>query len=225
MASGNKIRVVLDSFYQEKIRFESGLELFQDVYLNHEQKTTLWGTVVHVPYRKAVCDCSQCQQGIYCNYSEMGVQEDVQIGDKVCFRYDVVADGDINPDGTGRVHTNLIHIDGKPQWMVNYRQLFMIERDGVRTMAGGNILCDEVHEPQLQSSFLILNEDAAGNKQSAKVIPHQLKVVAVGANKKGIAEGDMVIVEPAIIQHYNISGVFGKDNAIINQRHVKAKIA
>ena len=225
MATGNKIRVVLDTFYQEKIRFESGVELFQDVYLNHEQKTTLWGTVVHVPYRKADCDCSQCVQGKFCYHSERGVQEDVQVGDKVCFRYDVVADGDISPDGTGRVHTNLIHIDGKPQWMVNYRQLFMIERDGVRTMTGGNILCDEVTEPQLQSSFLILNEDANGNKQAAKVIPHQLKVVSVGENQKGITEGDTVIVDPSIIQHYNISGVFGKDNAIINLRHIKAKIA
>lgn len=200
---GNLLRVSIDKAYQNTVRFASGIELFQDTWLNHGEKTTLWGVVVHVPDYK--------------NFYDEHITEELKLGDRICFRYDVVADGDIL-NGV-RTHDNLIFIDGDAQWFVRYSQVFMIERGGKKILLDDYVLCESVTMEKPKSSLIITPEQYTG-----EVKPHLLKIVAINDNEKDIANGDTVLVDPKVIQHYNFSGIYGQDNAIVRHRHIMAKL-
>lgn len=200
---GNLLRVSIDGAYQNTVRFASGIELFQDTWLNHGEKTTLWGEVVYVPDYK--------------NPYDEHISEEIKLGDRICFRYDVVADGDVL-NGI-RTHDNLFYINGDPQWLVRYTQVFMIERGGERILMDDYVLCESVVAEKPKSSLIVIPEHFGEEKK-----PYLLKVLNVNTNEKGITNGDIVYCDPKVIQHYNFSGIYGKDNEVVRHRHIMGKL-
>ncbi len=118
---------------QDTIKFDSGIELFQDTWLNNEEKVSLTGTVLHIPPSE-----------------KYGIRK----GDQIYFRYDVVSDGGINHEGQ-RVHDNRILLDGELVWIVRVDRVIAVIRDGKPISVPDYIVGTPVKRKRFESSIII----------------------------------------------------------------------
>jgi hypothetical protein len=187
-------RVTIDKRYQETITFDSGVELYQDTWENHEQKVTLTGTVAYAPPTDTV---------------GLGIQK----GDKIYFRYDVVAESEVA--GGHRVYENeILFPDGHKEWFVAPYAVIAVERGGLLYVPDGTIICKNKTVKAAQSSLIYIPDQYTEKKSDC------LMEVLVAGNNSGVLPGQTVVVIPEMVQHYNFHSHYNDDVCFVKSKYI-----
>lgn len=101
---------------QDTVKFKSGVELYQDVHFDQQEKVTVVGEVVYGGWKG----------------------DDIKRGDTVCFRYDVLL-SELQEDGTRTWENNRV-IDGEVLWEVTGYQMVGVKRDGKWRSVGRHVV-------------------------------------------------------------------------------------
>lgn len=184
--------VEIDRKYQEKIVFESGVELYQDVWTEQEEKVTLFGRVVIAPPAGA---------------EKLGIG----VGDVVYFRYDVVGDSELLEGTTTRKYYNEVWIDEQRLWKVDASQIFAVKRGDEIRSVGDYVIGVQHKRQKWQSSLLIATELAT------EVVEDELEVVYEGSE---FAIGTTLFVQKKYLQHYNLHSKHGDEVVVCPMRYV-----
>lgn len=183
----DKYFVRVGSTTQDTIKFASGVELYQDIRMDQQEKVTVVGEVVYG-----------------------GIRGDIGPGDVVCFRYDVLL-SELQDDGT-RTWENRLLIDSEILWQVVAYQLIGVKRDGVWKSVGRHVV--GVPVKRRANSVMALHSEYND--------PDTLRVT--WENEHGIDVGTCLIVDGAMLQHYNFESKFGDDVIVIAAEYILAKI-
>lgn len=190
-------RVEIGNSHQDTVTFDSGVKLYQDTWLEQQEKVTLAGTVTYVPPR-----------------NEFGAQK----GDKIIFRYDVVGDMDAR-DGYNRVYANqIIMPGGKPEWFVHPVMIIAIEKNGTLQVGEKLVIGKKVKTKTVTSSLIIIPDQFA-EKESNEILE-----VLYAHEKSGYKAGDKILVIPDFIQNYNFNSHYGQDVCVIKTNYILGKI-
>jgi len=111
----DKFFVRVGSRTQDTVKFKSGVEIYQDIHFEQQEKVTVMGEVVYG-----------------------GIRGDIKPGDIVCFRYDVLL-SELQEDGR-RTWENLRTIDGEILWEMTAYQLVGVQRNGVWESVGRHVV-------------------------------------------------------------------------------------
>lgn len=189
-------RVGIESRYQQTITFDSGVKLFQDVWIEHQEKATLAGTVSYVPPT-----------------DKLGAKE----GDTMYFRYDVVAEGDaINGE---RQHFNEIMLPGgKKEWFVAGYQVVALDKGGTLIVPEGLLIAKQTQEETFTSSILVVPEQFA-TKKSETIL--EVLHTSAGSEYK---PGEKILVIPELVQHYNLKSHYGDDICLVKEKYIIGKL-
>jgi len=187
----------MDNAFQETVTFDSGVKLYQDTWLDQQEKVTLAGTVTFVPIN-----------------DDLGLEK----GDKVFFRYDVVADID-SRDGHNKHYYNMIMLPGGvKEWFVHPCMLIAVEKDG-RLQVGEKLIIGRKVKTETWSSSLIVTPEQYAQKESSEILE-----VLYAHEKSGYKTGDKLLVFPQYIQNYNFRSHYGQDVCVIKTDYVLGKI-
>lgn len=127
-----KIFVTIEKKFQDEIETESGLKLYKDTSFKPEENSTVVGIVAGVPSKtnpKAFSD---------------DFQFNIKVGDKLYFNFLIVLDP-----------VNMIEIDGKEYWMVDYFDAIALVRDSQIHPVGSYILIEPL-EDEVTSDVLYI---------------------------------------------------------------------
>lgn len=193
----NNVIVALEKKFYDSVAFESGVKLHFDPTWHPEEYAMLTATVVSVP------------TSIIERFDYKGMRADMQPGDQLLVRYDLVFGYFDQPDRATPIYKNLIlHHDGEKYqeyWLCDIQKVFAIIRNGEYIMQNGYVLLDPVLEPPITTSNLLVLPDTVTSKQSKRVgiiraigahLPHQPQFC--------VEPGDKVYVIPGTIQHYRV---------------------
>lgn len=140
---------------------------------------------------------------------------DIRVGDKVFFRYDVVFDLKAVSEKEN-VYRNMFEYNAKEYWLLNIQKLFgVIREDGIK-MLNGYVMIHDFPEDLIHVPVHI--KKFRGTKKS--------KIICIGNSKskeKPIKaySGDTVIFDPTKTSKYEING---KHFRIIQQKFLLGKI-
>lgn len=186
--------VRLESKNQDKISFESGLELYQDTWMNNEEKVTLKGIVVH---------------GIG-KAEKMGIVK----GDLIYFRYDVVSDGSLSDEGY-RVHDNKVTVNGETLWIVQPERVIAVEQFW-GPQAVGDYVVGVQHKIKKWESSLILQSDLSSEVEE--------NVIEVKYPCNDFAVGEKLMVMKDYLHHYNFNSRVGEDVVVVKKDYIIGKV-
>lgn len=193
----NNLIVTLDKKYYDSITFDSGVKLHFDPSWHPEEYAMLTAKVVSIP------------KGIINRYDYKGMRIDIQPGDMVLVRYDLVFGYSSQPDRDTPVHKNLIlHHDGEKYqeyWLCDIQKVFAVIQDGEYIMQNGYVLLDPImEETDTISNLLILPDSVRLQESKNKAIVRRIGAPLDHQPKLCAQPGDKVIVIPGTIQHYQI---------------------
>lgn len=193
----NNYRVKIDTASQETVTFDSGVTLYKDTRMNFSEHVTLIGKCTHV----AIND-----------------PWNIQKGDNLYFRYDVVGDGDFNEMGQ-RIYKNLLIMpDGSWEWFVPHWSLVGYERDGKLVLVNDLVIAKPTKKHAWTSSFLVQAE------QFADITTEDVVEIVQNDTALPLEVGDRVLSQRQYHQHYNFTSHYGKDVLVIPSKYLLAKL-
>lgn len=202
----NKLIVTIEKKFQDQITHGT-LKLYQDTRFHPEQHVTTMGSVVAVP--------------IVLNdrLENKGIIQEVMVGDEICFSYQVIFD--VDNQGNYR---NMVWIDGKEYWFVEYSQVFCTRRNGKIMAIGGNVIVDEIESEELDEKFegsFMIKPDMSKQKVYRGVgIVRHIGLPLTHEPSLDVKEGDEVYFRAEIAQAYEM---YGKNRIVLRQKDLLAK--
>ncbi len=139
---GNKVFLTLPNALQEKIKTDSGLELFIDGSYNHEDWSTVEG-VVHSTGRN----------------SKLNLQK----GETVVIHYLVTSQFYTN--GEDRTYLNVKYYDGEVVWEAEENMILARKIDDHWEGVGNWVVLEDIEEKENPKSSLIIIPDSISNKK------------------------------------------------------------
>jgi hypothetical protein len=189
-------RVGIESRYQQTITFDSGVKLFQDTWIEHQEKATLAGTITFVPQN-----------------DDLGAQ----VGDTMFFRYDVVAEGDAI-DGQRKHFNEIMLPGGKTEWFVAGYQVVALDKGGSLLVPKGLLIAKRTEVETFKSSILVVPEQFATQKSNTI-----LEILHVSPQSE-YKPGDKILVIPELVQHYNLKSHYGDDICLVKEKYIIGKL-
>lgn len=201
----NKLIVTIEKKFQDEITHGT-LKLYQDTRFRPEQHVTTVGNVVSVP--------------IVLNdrLENRGIVQEIKPGDEVCFSYQVIFD--VDDQGN---HRNMVWIDGKEYWFVEYSQVFCSKRDGVVIAIGGNVIIDEVEAviaEKFEGTQLLTAPLMYDKIDKDRGIVRYIGTPLTHEPVLEVKEGDEVYFRAEIAQVYEM---YGKNRLVLRQKDLLAK--
>lgn len=212
VAPVNNIIVTLKKKYYDSVSFKSGVTLHFDPMWHPEEYAMLQATVASVP------------RGVINRFDYMGMSIEMQPGDEILVRYDLVFSYSEQQDrDTPKYKNLLLHHDGEKYveyWLCDIQKVFAIIKDGEYIMQNGYVLLDPIMEDTSTISNIIELPDTIKVQQSKRAGI----VRAIGAPLKhqpqfSVQPGDKVYVLPGTIQHYRVDA---NEFMICKQSHLLA---
>lgn len=204
----NRLVVTLEKKMYDSVTFESGITLHFDPTWHPEEYSMLRAKVVSVP--KAVSE----------RYDYKGMKCEMQPGDEILVRYDLVFHYKEQPENDTPVYKNMFLLHNpetermEELWMCDIQKVFAIIRDGRFLMQNGYVYCWPIYETKTFVAPSILNPVHEGH-QEVKSIG---RIFAIDSDE--FTEGDYVYFDPRVVQVYSIDMVTFK---IIKTRHILVK--
>lgn len=141
--------------------------------------------------------------------------KDIEVGDTVCFRYDIVGDFFINTETDNIEYKNMVWYKGKEYWLCDItRAFFVIKKESKSIkMINGYVMLEDIQEENQIYLPASMKRISRAKEATLAQIGNPL------STQKGIAAfpGDKVLVHPLKLQHYQIGG---KKFAICRQENV-----
>lgn len=204
----NHIYVNIDSLFEDKLNTKSGVTLYNDTSWNPEWGVTAHGIVRTAPKviksnRRLTIFKGDTKQfgntGVSPdNYRESDIYPDVQVGDKIYFRYTVIWAVDSVKQGT--------LIDGELLYYVPYKDVFCIVRDGDIIPVGSHVLMEAVEENKIATPTLIIPEALNRAVSTDKAIIRHIGKPLKGASAPNAEVGDLVVYSKRVGEAYTIEG-------------------
>jgi co-chaperonin GroES (HSP10) len=126
-----KIFVTIDKRFQDEVVTQSGVTIYKDPTFNPEENSTTVGIVAAIPAKHDK------------NSFLPDFQFNVKEGDKLYFNFNITID-----------LGNMVMVDGKEYWMVDYFDAIALVRDG-KIHPVGSYLLVEPQEEVIESSLII----------------------------------------------------------------------
>jgi co-chaperonin GroES (HSP10) len=126
-----KIFVSIEKRFQDEIVTDGGLKLYYDHTYKPEDNSTIVGVVEAIPAKH---DLANFPDDFIFN---------VQVGDRLYFHFNIVHD-----------MSNMIEVDGKQYWMVDYFDAIALVRDSQIHPVGSYVLIEPLEE-KIESSLII----------------------------------------------------------------------
>lgn len=208
----NTVYVTLGKKFYDSIDFDSGVKLFRDTTFHPEEHAMLEATVVSVP--KQIMERADYQ----------GMSTDLQPGDRILMRYDVVYSYVDQPDRDTPIYKNVLLYEGQEYWKADIQKIFGIIREGGITMLNGYVLCDQVIEKE-KNRILIVSEHMSPINYDQPRNCDQLRVKYIDMPLQGqptlpISPGEWIYCIPGVAQAYEINL---QPFYILKQSHILGK--
>lgn len=197
VAPVSNVIVTLEKKFYDSITFESGVKLHIDPSWHPEEYAMLTATVVSAP------------KGLIERFDYKGMSINMQPGDQLLVRYDLVFGYTNQPDRDTPVYKNLILIhDGEKYqeyWLCDLQKVFAIIRDGEYIMQNGYVLLDSILEQEgTKSNYLILPDSVTKKQSNSSGIVRAIGAPLQHQPQYCVEPGDKVYIIPGTIQHYRI---------------------
>lgn len=183
----NNLLITIDKKFNDELHLPSGIKLFVDTVYNPQNHVTLRGKIVSLP--KTII-----KRIDYEGFST----KDLQVGDEVIFRYDVVFAYEGQPKNDSIRYKNEVFWKGQSYWRCDILKCFARVRDGVTTPINGYVICEPFEEP----SRIIVSH-------KLKSIPRTVtsKITHIGNPLSHMAPidakvGDTICFDPKKVQQY-----------------------
>lgn len=194
IAPVNNLIVTIEKKLYDSVTFNSGQKIYFDPSWHPEEYSMLRAKVVSVPH------------GIINRHDYNGITIDMQPGDEILMRYDVVFAYKDQPDRDTPIYKNLLfqwnEKTGRYEeyWKCDILQIFAIIRDRI-IMVNGYVMLDPVIENKEDFSTLIIRPD------NYKEVELKEKAVIrhIDNNKFCLQAGDIVYVNPSTVMCYTIN--------------------
>lgn len=208
----NNLIVRLKQKYYDSVTFDSGVMLHIDPMWHPEEWAMLTAEVLATP------------EYIINRHDYRNMKCNVQPGDQILVRYDLVFAYNHQPDRDTPIYKNLVlHFDEQSQkheeyWMCDIQKVFAIIRDGEYIMQNEYVMV----EPLLRMTSV--GKIWTPDQMRAFQPEDRVKVLSIdnSSGKGTICPGDEICIIPSIAQQYRIDQ---KSFWIIRQRHILAKIS
>lgn len=207
----NNVIVSLQKKFYEEIKFPSGVTVHFDPSWHPEEYARLEATVISVPH----CITERADY--------KGLSVDIEPGDKILMRYDVVFAYRDQPDRDTPIYKNLaVRLeDGlKEYWFCDIQKVFAVFRGEEIIMQNGYVMVDMLDAEVPPSSLIIptyLQKQPSRNRAAilniGKPLSHRPEL--------GLQKGDEILFIPGVAQPYQI-GI--NKFWIIKQSHILAKL-
>lgn len=198
----NRLVVTIEKKLYDTVSFESGVTLHIDPTWHPEEFAMLKAKVVSVPL------------GISTRYDYQGYGCDIQPGDEILVRYDLVFHYHSQPNRDSPVYKNMfLHYNDETEkfdeyWMCDIQKVFGIIKFGMLRMVNGYIYMHQIlNNPK---SLLILPE-----AYQSKVFLNKGRVMSA----ENIKAGQTVLFNPKIVQKYSFDT---ESFWIIKESHILA---
>lgn len=212
----NNLLVTLQKKLYDTVTFDSGITLHIDPSWHPEEFSMLTATVVSVP------------RGVIDRFDYEGMTCDVQPGDEILMRYDVVFAYKNQPDRDTPIYKNMILYFNEETrkyeeyWLCDLQKVFAIIRDGKYIMQNGYVMCEPVEKIHSNLTTRLWTPDQA----KGIVYNDRVKITAIWEPLRGnylldIYPGDIVHVNTGFAQKYKIDT---KTFWIIKQSHILGKL-
>lgn len=187
-------RVKIDATHQEKVTFDSGITLYQDTSVEHQEKVTLAGTVTFAPPTDTL---------------KLGIK----VGDVIYFRYDVVADSENH--GHYREYFNRLMLPGgNVEWFVPDWAVIGLKNGGRLMVPQGYFIAKKTVIKTIQSSLIYI-PDYVAEKETDTIVD----IVAVGEDSQ-YTPGDKAVLVPGMAQTYNLESHYGKEILFCKEKYI-----
>lgn len=205
----NTIYATIEKKFYDTIEYASGIKLYKDTGFHPEEAAMLQATVVSVP--KEIIDRP--------DYA--GFTINVQPGDTILIRYDVVFSYKDQPDRSTPIYDNVVLYNGVEYWKVDIQKIFGIIRKGEIIMINGHVCCDRLEEERPDYGALILPAHYRIAERSDKMVVKYIGLPLREQPTLSISPGDIVYCLPGVAQAYEINL---QKFYIIKQSHLLGKI-
>lgn len=138
--------------------------------------------------------------------------DNIKVGDKAIFRYDVVFDFLEQEDGSAKFK-NMFWYKGKEYWTVDIQKLFAVIRGNQIIMVNGYCMLEDMTKPPL----ILLPQHMKRMATAAKAILTHIGNPMRNVEHIKAEEGDTVFYNPFLVQQYKIKD---KEFGIIPQHHI-----
>lgn len=198
----NNVLVTIDAKYIENFS-----NMLRQASLNHGSQinpadyVNIIGTIVSIPQE---ISNKKEYKGFTTN--------DIKIGDKAIFRYDVVFDFTEQEDGSAKFK-NCFWYKGQEYWAVDILKLFAVIRDGKIIMLNGYCMLEDIATPPM----ILLPQHMKRFANAAKATLTNIGNPMCHVKRIDAQEGDIVFFNPNLIQVYKIRG---KEFGILPQHHI-----
>lgn len=145
--------------------------------------------------------------------------KDIEVGDTVIFRYDVVGDYVVNPETDNIEYKNMVWFKGQEFFLVDIVRAFAVikkESQNIKMLNGFVMLTDLEAENQIY-----LPQHMVRIARAKEATLEHIGNALDGRKRVDAFPGDRVLVHPHKLQHYQISG---KHFAITRQEHLFCRV-
>lgn len=203
----NTVFVTIAQKFYDKIEYESGITLYHDTTYHPEEHAMLEGTVVSLP------------DGIIEREDYKGFTLDLEPGDQILMRYDVVFAFTDQPDRSTAVYKNLLFWEGQEIWQVDIQKIFAVVRKDAIRMLNGYVLC-ELYIEHHTDGILIIPEAYRDVPKNSQVFIRAIGPRLPAIRTMDLQVGDRVACVPGVAQHYQINT---KKFCILKRSHILGK--
>ncbi len=201
----NTVYATIDKKFYDTIDFDSGLKLFRDTGFHPEEHAMLQATVVSVP--KAIMNRQDYE----------GMTIEVQPGDRILMRYDVVFSYTHQPERDTPIYKNVLLYQGIEYWKVDLQKIFGIIQEDTIIMVNGYVCCDLLEEEQEDSGLILRPDNFRKKERRDKMVVRYIGRPLAGQPALNCDPGDIIYCSPGVAQLYEINQ---KNFYIIKQSHI-----
>lgn len=205
----NTIIVRIAKKFYDSVTFDSGQTIFFDPSWHPEEYAMIRATVVSVP------------RGIIHRHDYAGVKIEMQPGDEILMRYDVIFAYKDQPDRDTPTYKNLLFQfneetgQHEEYWLCDILQVFAIIREQP-IMVNDYVMLEPIFETR-SGSEIIITPDSYRTLQ----LKDRAVVRHIGFNPVGLSVGDTVIINPQTVMNYSYDT---NSFLLIKQRNILAKV-
>jgi co-chaperonin GroES (HSP10) len=144
---------------------------------------------------------------------------DMEVGDKVIMRYDVVFNLQENPDSEVPLYKNMIYYKQQELWLADIVKIFAVIKKDTQSikMVNGYVMLQDIEE----ESRIYLPQSGKRMMRAKEATVQYIGKNVEGAKMIEAFPGDRVLVHPTKIQHYQINE---KKFAIIRQQDIFGRV-
>lgn len=205
----NTAYVQIEKKFYDTVEFESGVKLYRDTSFHPEEHAMLQGTVVSIP------------KAIMKRYDYNGMRMEVQPGDQILMRYDVVFSYLNQPDRSTPIYKNVLLYQGEEYWKVDVQKIFGIVRGDKISMINGYVCCDILEEEQEDYGLLIRPDNYRSTQYRDRMRIKYMGKPLAGEPTLCCRPGDIIYCVPGVSQSYEINL---QKFYIIKQRHIIGQV-